>query len=90
MTAEDLTMLMTGYLVGALAGGLVAKGMVGLWSGVVIGSWLGGLVGMSTAGLGVRSQTTPSVRIRRRVQWQRPASRPQELREVGQFGARTG
>lgn len=75
-------MLMTGYLLGALAGGVVGKGVLGLWSGVVIGSWLGGLVGMTTAGLGVRAEQEPSTRTRR-VQWQRRSQRPVQLRDVG-------
>ncbi len=68
-------MLMTGYLVGALAGGVVAKGTLGLWSGAVLGSWLGGLFGMTTAGLGVRTPRRPR---RRRTE----TTVSQELREA--------
>lgn len=71
-------MLMTGYLIGALAGGVVAKGTLGLWSGAVVGSWLGGLFGMTTAGLGVRlPRRTPRSRRRRRTEVV-----SQELREA--------
>ena len=71
-------MLMTGYLVGALAGGAVAKGTLGLWSGAVLGSWLGGLLGMTTAGLGVRTPRTPRRPRRRRTE----TTVSQELREA--------